>query len=303
MSRITTLTIAAIAALLAPTGTHAAADEKPWSLELGSLIGRHQNLFFERNNVEDDSSFELYGRGDYEFELGPGDLRLSLAGKGVFFRDVDDADYQRGDLEARYKLGRTKLTGAYSHTRNRLYSEESDLGDPVFFDVDGYGLEVRRGLGRGWWIGAEGEIQSWDFDSSESERDATVTGGQATLRIPLLDGLALRLGALYASKSADADRYDWSGPGASVALEVRPSQRVEVFLRYKQRRRDYDHADAGDSNFGREDRIDDVVANVRWHLRDDWGLQLRGFYRWGDSTRRDRNYHGGSASAGFFLSY
>ncbi len=303
LSRITAVAIILGVAVLTPAASRAADDEKPWSVELGTRVGYHSNLFFERNDTKDDNSLELYGRGAYELDLGPAGLELSLAGNGIFFRDVKDSNYQTGELRARYKQGRTRVAASYSRMQNRLFSEDGNLGNPVFFDVEAAGLELRQGLWPGCWVEAAVEVEQWEFDSSESERDARLTEGEGALRIPVSDGLAFRLGALYVSKNAKADRYDWSGPGAFVAIEARPAKRVDLFVRYKRRLREYDGAAPGDSNFEREDRIDDVVADLRWRVRDRWGVQLRTFYRWGDSTRRDRNYRAGSVSAGFFVSY
>ena len=146
-------------------------------------------------------------------------------------------------------------------------------------------------------------VDDWEFDSSESGRDALSYEFDAGLRWTALDWLSLRGSFLWLFKEAEDPRYDWHGPGFSVGADLRPWEKTSLGLRYRRRWRDYDAAPSGDSNFERSDVVDDVKANLRWYATRIFGLQLNGSYRHGDSTRSDRNYDAASVIGGIFVTF
>ena len=84
---------------------------------------------------------------------------------------------------------------------------------------------------------------------------------------------------VYEAKDANAGRYSNNGAGAALALEGQPSDRVQIFMRYKYRQRNYDDAEPGDRNFEREDDVQDIIFNITWRFTRSWGVRLEDFYR------------------------
>lgn len=280
-----------IACGLAASSALRAAEEAGWLIDLKAMPGYHSNYFFRGEGAEapDTTLFSLYGLGEREIEAGRGDFTFSFNVGAVFVQDVEDADYYDINLGGDYKLGPNKVSAELFTRPNQVFEEE---GAGVFFDITGIELGVRHSLARGFWIGAEYELESWDFDPVEDDRDATAQAFSLSVRWPLDERYGVRLTGLYEQKDADDDQYSQSGPGASIALEAQPSDRTELFVRYKYRERDYDDAPAGTNNFGRQDEVQDIVFNLTYELARRWALRLENFYRDGSSTRPDRNYDG-----------
>lgn len=267
------------------------ADETGWLIDLKAMPGYHSNYFFRGKGAEapDTTLLSFYALGERETEAGRGDFTFSFNVGAVFVQDIDDADYYDVNLGGDYKRGRNKYSAELFTRPNQVFEEE---GAGVFYDITGIELGVRHSLAAGFWIGAEYELESWDFDPAENDRDATAQALALSVRWPLDERYGVRLTALYEEKDADNDQYSQSGPGGSIALEAQPSDRAELFIRYKYRERDYDDAPSGTSNFTRQDEVQDIVFNLTYELARRWALRLENFYRDGSSTRPDRNYDG-----------
>lgn len=288
---------------LAPAALAAAKkDDDSSLLEVGLLFGRHDNYFFRGgDNPEQGSPLATgYLRGESQQRLASGKLELFGELSAAEASDIDNADYFAGTVGAKFKFGRSRITGEAFVRPSQVYFEE---GDGVFFDQTGVEIGYRRDIKPGLWVGVQAELEQWRFDPEESERDADGHELSASLRVPLNPRLGIRATLIYEEKDSDAARFDVSGSGFAVALEAQPSDRVSIFARYKRREREYDGAAPDDRNFQRDDTVQDIVFNVRWEARETWGLRFEAFYRDGESTRPDRNYDGLRTLAGAFYRF
>ncbi len=292
----------AVLASTCPETTAAGNGDEHWSFELGVMLGRHDNYFFRGDGPGSPApsagllivDFE----GEASVDAGRGDLTFLFEAGGLITNDIDGADNGRGGAGIEYSRGGTRYSGTYYMNPNRIFSED---GQGTFFDLSGYEVEVRQKFGRGFWVGAAFESDDWEFDPSESDRDADSREISATLRVPLGGRAGVRATVLTEEKDARSPDHDWSGDGFALALELRPVERVQVFARYKRRERSYDHAPPTDSNFRRDDTIEDMLLNVRVLVGDRWGIRVQDSYRRGESTRADRNYDANQIAAGVFF--
>ena len=280
----------------------AADDEGGWTWEAGLLGGNHDNFFFRGDNGAQPSSDLLTGylAGEVTRDTGPAEWSFSIGGQAVSVADIDDADYQSLDAAVEYKRGRAKLHGGYNVMLNRLFSEE---GDAAFFDAQSIDVWYRYSLGPRVWVRAGAEIESWDFDPAENDRDADVLKLDLTLRFAMSDRMGLRLSLLSEDRDANGPRNNRTGQGWALALEGQPRDDLTLFLRFRSRDREYEDAPPGDRNFQRDDTTEDVNFNLRWQAGERWGLQVRDTYRSGDSTRPDRNFTGNQAEIGVFFRF
>ena len=279
-----------------------AGDEGGWMWEVGLLGGEHDNFFYRGEGGPQPSSTLLTGylAGEMEKDTGPGDLTVSFGGQVVSVLDIDQADYQAADLAVEYKRGRLKVHGGYDLMLNRVFSEDVDA---AFFDAQGVDVWVRYSLTPRLWVRGGAELESWDFDPAENDRDADVLKLNLTLRFALSDRFGVRLALLSEERDANGPRNNRTGEGWALAVEGQPNDDVTFFLRYRNRDREYDDAPPGDRNFQRDDTTEDVNFNLRWRLGERWGVQLRDTYRSGDSTRPDRNFTGNQVEIGAFYRF
>ena len=280
----------------------AADDEGGWTWEAGLLGGNHDNFFFRGEGGPQPSSDLLTGylTGEVEKDTGDGEVAFSFSGQAVSVLDIDQADYQAADLAVEYKRGRLKIHGGYDLMLNRVFSEEDDA---AFFDAQGVNAWVRYSLTPRVWVRAGAELESWDFDPEEDDRDADVVKLNLTMRFALSDRVGLRLALLSEERDANGPRNNRTGEGWALAVEGQPSDEVTFFLRYRSRDREYDDAPPGDRNFQRDDTTEDINFNLRWRVSERWGVQFRDTYRSGDSTRPDRNFTGNQAEIGAFFRF
>lgn len=279
-------------------GGHAvAADEKDWYLELEAMPGYSSNYFFRggRAPAPDTYLFSLYALGEKEKKSGKGKFTFGWDVGQVWVLDIDNADYFDFNVGLEYQRGASKWQGAFFHRPNQVFEEEG-LG--VFYDLTGVELGLRQGLRPGLWVGFSWEYEQQDYDRVEDLRDANVNTLDLSLRYPLSERWGLRGTLVYEAKDANAGRYSNNGAGAALALEGQPSDRVQLFARYKYRQRNYDDAQLDDRNFERKDDVQDIIFNITWRFTQRWGVRLEDFYRTGSSTRPDRNYSGNRIYAG-----
>lgn len=293
---------AAVAAALAPTAP-AAADEaafEPLGLEIGVLVGYHDNFFFRGGGAEapSDRLLNVYFSAERERRVAGGKLELSVDAGYHDTQEIAGTDYFGLTGGALYKWGRNRASGELFHRPNQVYFDD---GDGVFFDQTGVEVGYRRDLRPGLWVGASYEVEQLRFDPVEAARDATGQELAASLRVPLNPRYGLRGTWIREERDADSPRYDLTGDGFALALEARPAERVSVFARYKRRQRGFERAPAESSNFGRRDTVEDVIVNLRWQVGERWGLRAEDFYRRGESTRPDRNYDGNRFLVGAFF--
>jgi hypothetical protein len=294
-----------------PSWAVAADEDQGWSVELGTKVTYHDNFFYRSDDDEAGAPsatfYSLYTSGEYLAEVGKGELTFLFDAAGMVTEHISGADRAEGGVGLEYKRKRTRVSGGYDYQPNRLYSEsptDVETGDEIFYDLQAAHVQLRQKLTRGGiWVGAKAELQDWSFDPQEDARDADAVKLKGTIRFPLGTKVGLRASYLYETKDADSDEYDWDADGYEVALEINPHERVSLFLRYKDRDRDYEDAPADDNNFEREDSIQDLLLNLRVRLGESWGLQLENFYRDGESTREDRNYDANRTALGFFYSF
>ncbi len=289
-------------AVLAGVQPPAAAEEGGWLWEAGVLGGHHDNFFFRGGDGAQPSTDLLTGyvAGEREKDTGRGDLTVLVGGQAVLVSDIEEADFQSLDLGVEYKVGPTKVHGSYSLLLNRLFSEE---GEAAFFDAHSLDFWFRYSLSQRIWLRGGIELEQWDFDPAENDRDADVLKLDVTARFGLSDRVAVRTALLYEERDADGPRNNRTGEGWSVALEAQPAEDVNLFLRFRSRDREYDDAPPGDRNFQRDDTTEDINFNLRWRVSERWGVQLRDTYRSGDSTRPDRNFTGNQAEIGAFYRF
>ncbi len=271
--------------------TLSAAEEKSWWLEFEAMPGYANNYFFrgEGNPAPDTNLFSLYALGEREWKLTKGKITLGFDIGLVEVFDIDNADYYDFNVGAEYKLGSRKYTAELSARPNQVFEEE---GSPTFYDLTAIEIGFRQNLSPGMWLGFEYEFEDQNFDQLAELRDAQVDTFQASFRYPLSPRYGLRATLLYETKDADGPRFNNRGPGGALALEAQPTEEIDLFLRFKYRSRDFPDAREGDSNFGREDDLTDIVLNLNWRPARRWGARFESFLRDGSSTRADRNYTG-----------
>ena len=293
-------TVALLVAFAVAAVPAAAEDSPSWRVELGLLGGHHDNFFFRGEGAPAPSSdlATVSVDAEYERDLGKWDLTVLLSGAAEFVRDIPNADYQTFSVGAEYKRGPNKVSLEYERLNNRLFSEE---GEPSFFDQDGLDLWVRRSFGPGVWVRGRVQLEKWEFDEVDNDRDADVLKLSATLRVALTEVMALRGSLLWSDRDAKGADNNRVSDGYSLALELNPSERFSAFLRFRDRTRQYEDAPPTDRNFRREDKVKDINFNLRWKVGESWGIQFRDSYRDGKSTRPDRNFDGNTASLGVFV--
>jgi hypothetical protein len=293
------LLLIAAALLAAPP---AQAEDPYWTVDLSFLGGYNNNFFYRAKDTIAPTSTIWTAAADvrYDREVGNGDLTLLLGGIGDFVTDIPNADYQTVSVGALYKYRATKFSLIYDKMFNRLYSE---LGDISFFDQEGYDFWARHSFNRRVWLRLRLRRGKQDFDPIQNDRDADLNNVSLTARVGLNDQIALRGSILYENREARSPENSRTGSGWSIALESKPNDRINLFLRLRQRRRDYDLAPPDDSNFGRRDTVSDLNLNLRIKVKDSWGVMLRDQFRDGESTRPDRNFNGNYFSAGIFYTF
>ena len=276
-------------------------DDLEWETEAGFLSGYHDNYFYRGESPTPDETFlTVYALGDLVYDLGPGDLLVEAGTSAAFGLTIDQTDFQTVQAGIGYKSGRTKSMLSYRRTFDKVFGEEDDAS---LFDVDSLQGSVRQKFTNSLRGLLAFQFQNWNFSSPDNDRDAFRYQPKARLRWEISKFFALRSAFFWTWKDADSGRYDYNGPGIALAAEIKPTDSVDVFLRYRHRWRDYGNAPSGDSNFKRNDNIDDVIANARWRLTDFFGLRLEGSYRHGNSTRSDRNYDAFTVTGGFFVAF
>ena len=282
-------------------GLEARAADRDWELDLSLMAGHNDNFFYRGENAEAPGSDvqRLSAEYEHEFDLDRGDLVFELGAIGNWVSDIDNADYEAYRAGLQYERGRARWYTQYSIGLNRLFSE---AGEPIFFDGNSIEGGLRYSLGRETWVRAEAELEDWDFDAAEDDRDSEVLKLAGTVRHGFTDRIALRASLLWEDRDAVDPKNNRTGTGWSLAFELKPADRLHAFLRYRSRDRDYDDAPVGEKNFEREDTVVDIVANLRLWIGSTWGVQVQNYYRDGESTRPDRNYDGNTFMAGLFLS-
>ena len=78
----------------------------------------------------------------------------------------------------------------------------------------------RYSLSRRIWVRAGAEVESWDFDPAENDRDADVLKLDLTLRVALSDRGGLRASLLSEERDANGARNNRTGEGWAVAIEM-----------------------------------------------------------------------------------
>lgn len=288
------------ALLLLPGSTALAGDPVEWETEVGFLSGYHDNYFYKETGKPSEWILSVYGAGKATFDLGPGDLVVNAGATGAFGLEIDDTDYQVAHGGVGYKQGGTRGSLDYTRTFNKVYGEEDDAS---LYDVNSGRIRLRQEITESLRVQGSFQVQNWDFDSPNKDRNGFRYRPKGLVRWQAWDSLAFRGAFFWTFKEAKAGRFEFEGPGLSVAAEIHPIEPLHVFVRYRRRWRDYDNASPGDSNFEREDTIDGVLVNARLMLTDIFGVQLNGTYRHGDSNRPDRNYDAASVTGGFMFKF
>lgn len=271
-----------------------------WSGEVGLLGGHHDNFFYRGGDNAAPASdlVDLYIQFEETYDAGPGEWTFAGAASAVSVLDIEDADYHGFDLEGQYKHGPWKASLGYGRILNRLFSES---GEATFFDQSEVDLWLRYSVNRRIWLRLRAQVQEWDFDPAENDRDADIDRFALTVRVAATDRLGIRLSYLSDDRDAVGPENNRTGDGVAIAFEGAPTDRVTWFLRLRSRDRDYEDAPADDRNFGRSDSVDDLNFNIRWLFGERLGLVLRDTYRSADSTRPDRNFTGNQIEAGVFF--
>lgn len=297
LATIGSITAAVLAIVAAPLS----ADERDWELDAHLMAGHHDNFFFRGPGASapETDLQQISLEYEHEKDLGAADLVFELRAVGTMVSDIDDADHEAYYGGLRYEIGAARWYGQYSLAMNRLFSEE---GEPTFFDGNSFEGGLRYSLSNRTWLRGELEVEEWDFDPAEDDRDSDVLKLSATLRHGFTDKVAVRAAALWEDRDAREPKNNRTGTGWSLAFELKPARRIDAFLRYRSRDRDYEDAPADEKNFGRRDTVVDIVGNLRWWIGETWGVRLEDHYRTGDSTRLDRNFDGNKWMAGLFLS-
>lgn len=299
MRRLTRFLVLALV-VLPPSSASFAADRN-WELDASLLAGHHDNFFYRGEGAEAPASDlqELSAEYEYGIDLSGAELVIGVGATATRVADIDNADYEAYRAGLRYERGPARWYAQYSLSQNRLFSES---GEQSFFDGSSIEGGLRYSLSHRTWIRGEAELESWNFDPAEDDRDSDVLKLSATLRHALTERIAVRGELLWEDRDAVGPENNRTGAGWSLALELKPASRLDAFLRYRSRERDYDDAPEGDKNFDRRDTVVDIVANLRFWLGRTWGLQALDNYREGESTRPDRNFDGNRVMVGLFVS-
>jgi len=289
-----------LAVALGPADAIAQEGRGAWMFETGALGGYHSNFFFRGEGLTAPSTtmFNIYANAEGEYRKGANRYTFLFDVGAVRTGDISSGDYYSLLSGLEFRRRSNRVTGEFFLMPNRVYDDE---GDGVFFDSLGTELQYRRVLGPGLWVRADYGLELWRFDPVDAERDSTTHDLSGSVRVPLSERVGVRGSFYYGIRIAEAERYNFNSVGVAVALEAQPTERIQIFVRYKVRSRDYNDASLGDNNYLREDTVHDVVANLRWLLGDRWGIRIENFYRTGSSTREDRNYSGNRLLAGAFL--
>lgn len=288
---------------LASAGASSANDDKDWFVELEAMPGYHDNYFFRGEGAArapDTTLFSLYALGEKERKTDRGKFTFDFDVGYVFVQDINDADYYDINLGGKYKWKSSRISAEAFARPKQVFEEE---GTPVFFDLTGLEVGYRHNLRPGLWVGFEYEYESQDFDRLADLRDADKNTFALSLRYPMSARYGLRGTLFYEAKDAESGEFSNQGPGAALALEGQPSDRVQLFLRYKYRERDFEDAPPDDRNFEREDELQDIVFNITWFFTPHWGWRLENFFRDGSSTRPDRNYDGNRIYTGLVYGF
>ncbi|MCH7825780.1 MAG: hypothetical protein IH849_13350 [Acidobacteria bacterium] len=292
--------LAAVVFVLFPGGALAQSQERDWLVEVGTLFGYHGNFFFrgEGPSAPGTNLFSVYTHGEREIKASPGKFKVEFDLGAVRTGDIQNGNYftMLGSLE--FKRGPNKLSADLAMLPNRVYEEE---GNGVFFDSTETEFEYRRSIAPGLWVRGKYEFKVWRFDPVQADRDSTTHKFSGGIRVPLSERAGLRGTLIYASRGAIDPHNNFGSTGFSVALEAQPTDRVQLFIRYKRRTRHYDEALLADTNFDRNDTIHDLIVNLRWMVGERWGVRVEDFYRNGNSTRLDRNYSGNRLLGGAFV--
>lgn len=274
---------------------------KGWSLEIGGMIGYHNNVLAMSNtNGEptiDASISTLYLNG----EMGGRHARITFGVvETLYTGEVGISDERAGRLGLMLKGDMARVAAEYERSPTRVYID--DAGDELF-QLESIQLRARLGESRKVWVEGRHRLQEWIFDPTQSGRNARVSDSAATLRFPIAPQLGIRASYGWEKKIAEDSQYSHDGQGRSFALEAVPSKRISLLARYMARSRAYQDSPEGSDNFDREDKIEDMTLNLRVEVGKSWGIRVEDSYRRTTSNHTDRSYHAILAKAGIFFAF
>ena len=205
-------------------------EDKNWAVELGVMVGYHNNFFYRSDaddkGAPDTALYGVYTSGELAFEAGRNNVTLYYDVSGTAAGDIDSADQKGAATGIEYRRGRTRISGEYAVAPNVVYFEEDE---EAFYDVKTFSLELRQKVGRATWIGGKYRIAESDFNSASPLRNASAWRLSVAARFPLGARVGLRPILYSQAKDAEGPKYTWSGKGVGLAVDARPTDRLELF--------------------------------------------------------------------------
>ncbi|HEV2863855.1 MAG TPA: surface lipoprotein assembly modifier [Pyrinomonadaceae bacterium] len=285
-------------------------DDSRYHVEVG-IMPRHISNYFQTFDdfqpgatpvpVTSVTILSLSAHAEYDFVRDEG--RTLTGGVRVrrnLFRDLPGGDSTDVDLNLEYDFRPNRLNFKYFGTPRRLASIVG--GQNVYSQVNGFGAEYSRRLGRRWRTRGGYEFARDTF-SRFSERDLSRHEVSGDVRYQISPYFTPGVGFEYLRGRAESEAFSYTRPAVALLASSRIKDVAYLSFRYRFSDRDYTTDDPTVSNFNREDRRHDISFYGTAQLGK--GFSLFGFVYHTDnnSNRLTRTFTSTESGLGLFYRF
>ena len=235
--------------------------EKPWEFWLSGNVQNYGNFFQVTEGALKEDATAVEGEVGASLRLGQGPLRAYGSFNHLNYRDFG-LEASNGVRIGLKSSGRPHGFDVYAdQTNNRPTFDAGDEFDTA--DIRTLAGEYTYRFADDWQVSADGQFQQQENEiTSSHDNDFKALGAAVRWRGSRL--FSPEIG--YRAGERDVDDATLSYDQNEWYVQVRSSLTPTVYLsvRYRDRGREYSTADAGSSNFGREDARRQLAASADW---------------------------------------
>ncbi|HEX8472997.1 MAG TPA: surface lipoprotein assembly modifier [Pyrinomonadaceae bacterium] len=280
-----------------------------YHVEFG-VLPHYNNNYFQASDTEPRTALwitTLSANFGYDFVRADrktlsGELRL----RRNVFSDLRNADSTDVDASLGYDFGANRLEFTYFVTPRRLSSFEDDpvssLNNTVFNSVNGASLQYARRVTRRVRTRASYEFAR-EIYTAFKDRDLARHRFSTDVRYRVRPFFTPGIGYEYSQNNARSDIFNRHSNALLLLVGSTIKERLTMSFRYRYSVRDYTTNDITSSNFGRQDRRNDVNFYATVNLPK--GFSIYGFASTIDSnsSRVARSFNSTESGIGLFYRF